>query len=164
MTRSPGNLRLVKKNKKIKNRACCKIFCLLFLVKMFTGSNLVLVDNQQFITTFMPYCFSGLQKPISFMHNTFSLITSWDCLSNCDSIKPMFNGCSSVSHLADKRKRWDTLLLSIDFFLFMVLTYKSLTITLILCVYVESAELIKESYKCNLYWERSFKKLQHFIC
>jgi len=54
----------------------------------------------------------------------------------------MFNGCACVSHLADKRKRWGTLQLLIDHSLFMVLTYKSLTITLILCVCLESAELI----------------------
>lgn len=101
---------------------------------IFIGSNLMLVDNQQFITRLMPYCFSSLQKPISFKHNTFSLIISWDCLSNRDSIKPMFNGCACVSHLADKRKIWDTLLLLTDSFLFMVLTCKSLTITLILYV------------------------------
>lgn len=118
----------------------------------------MLVDNQQFITRLMPYCFSSLQKLISFKHNTFSLIISWDCLSNRDSIKLMFNGCACVSHLADKRKIWDTLLLLTDSFLFMVLTCKSLTITLILYVCVESAELIKESYKCNLYQGRSEKK------
>lgn len=44
----------------------------------------------------------------------------------------MFNVCACVPHLADKRKRWGPLYLLMDYILFMVLTYKSLTVTCIL--------------------------------